>query len=146
MTNQQPGLVAPTNERASRSRRTNDRLTRETSTQNARKSVIHWAQTCRSLSPLNQAAKDHGICSRITNPYSENEESDKEDEDYNVVVHSATEDSYGLEEDDTIVPEVVQHVRRTGYPSDKGVKKSLDINEARKMKETEISGTKPKTH
>ena len=34
-----------------------------------------------------------------------------------------------LRELDTLVPGAVQHVCRTGYPSNKGIRKSLDINE-----------------
>ena len=114
---------------ASRSRQTNDGLARGTLTHQPRKSVIQRAQTCRSRSPLSLVAKDQGVCSRIVNPYSENEESDKDDEDYTVVALSAAGESHRPEEDDTIVPGVVQHVRHTGYPSNKGVEKSVDINE-----------------
>ena len=43
--------------------------------------------------------------SQIANPYSENEESDNEDKDYTVFMHSADEGSEGPEGDDTLVPE-----------------------------------------
>ena len=83
----------------------------------------------RSRSPLARRAKVEGIYSGIANPYSKNEESDNEEEDYKVVVLSADEDSEGPEGDTTLVPGAVQHVYQTGRPSHQGVKESLDTNE-----------------
>lgn len=45
-----------------------------------------------------------------------------------MVVISADEGSDGPEEEYTVVPGMVQHVHLTGYPSNKGAKKSVDIN------------------
>ena len=81
----------------------------------------------RSRSPLSRVAKDKGACARIANPYSENEESDRDDEDYTFGAPRAAGESHGPTETDTLVPGAVQHVHRTGYPSEKGVRKSLDI-------------------
>ena len=67
---------------------------------------------------------------RVANPYSENEDSDNEDQDYTVVGPSSEgREEPAASEVDTLVSGAVQHVHRTGYPSNKGVKKSLDINE-----------------
>ena len=46
---------------------------------------------------------------------------------------------------DTLVPAAVQHVRRAGYPSNKGVRKSLDINEKpNRKKNWKFVGKNPK--
>ena len=66
---------------------------------------------------------------RVANPYSENEDSDNEDQAYTVVRPSTGREKPAASEVDTLVPGAVQHVCRTGYPSNKGVKKSLDIYE-----------------
>ena len=66
---------------------------------------------------------------RVANPYSENEDSDNEDQDYTVVGPREGGEGPAVSEVDTLVPGAVQHVPRTGYPSNEGVKQSLDINE-----------------
>ena len=78
-------------------------------------------------------------------PNNGTEESDKDDEDYTVAALSAVGESHGPEEADTLVHGAVQHVRHTGYPSDKGVKKSIDINEKpNKRKNQKFAGPNPK--
>ena len=70
---------------------------------------------------------------RIANPWSENEGSDRDDQDYTVVGDGG--EVPDASEADTLVPEAVQHVHQTGYPStrrvkqNKVVKKSVDMNE-----------------
>ena len=99
----------------------------------------------RSRSPLSRVAKDRGATARVANPYSENEDLDREDEDYTVVGPSVEGQSQGPSEADTLVPGAVQHVYRPGYPSDKGVKKSLDINEKpNRKKNRQFVGIYPK--
>ena len=91
------------------------------------------APSPRSRSPLSRTAKDRGMAARIANPESEGEYSDPGDPDYTVVSDGGerAEES----EADTLVPGAVQHVRQTGYPSprrvkkNKAVKKSVDVNE-----------------
>ena len=73
------------------------------------------------------------MAARIANPESEGEYSDPGDPDY-TVVSDGGERADGSEAD-TLVPGAVQHVRQTGYPSprrvkkNKAVKKSVDVNE-----------------
>ena len=57
---------------------------------------------------------------RVANPYSENEDSDNEDQDYTVVGLGEGGEGPAASEVDTLVPRAVQHVRRTGYPSNIG--------------------------
>ena len=45
-----------------------------------------------SRSPPSRVAKDRGACARIVDPYSENEESDRDDKDYTVVAPSVAGD------------------------------------------------------
>ena len=91
------------------------------------------APTHRSRSPLSRAAKDRGTIARVANPYSEGEESDRDDGDYTMVGDGG--ESLAESEANTLVPGAVQHVRQTGYPStrrvkkNKAVKKSVDVNE-----------------
>ena len=72
---------------------------------------------------------------RVANPYSENESSDNEDQDYTVVGSREEGGGSAASEADTLVPGAVQHVQQTGYPSTRGVKqntvvkKSVDVNE-----------------
>ena len=69
----------------------------------------------------------------MANPYSEGEELDRDDGDYTMVGDRG--ESSAESEADTLVPGAVQHVRQTGYPStrrvkkNKAVKKSVDVNE-----------------
>ena len=94
----------------------------------------------RSRSLLSRVA-----CASIANPYSENKESNREDEDCTFVAPSAAGESQGPTETDTLVPGAVQHVYRTGYPSDKRVRKSLDINEKPNQKKNrKFVGINPK--
>ena len=77
---------------------------------------------------------------RVANPYSENE-----DEDYTVIGPGEEGRGQGTSEADTLVPGAVQHVRRAGYPSNKGVKKSFDINEKlNRKKNRKFVGINPK--
>ena len=69
----------------------------------------------RSRSLLNRSAKDGGTMARIANPWSENEGSDRDDQDYTVVGDGG--EVPDASEADTLVPEAVQHVHQTGYPS-----------------------------
>ena len=46
-----------------------------------------------------------------------------------MVVLSDDGGSEGGEDEATLVPGVVQHVRQTGYPSNRGVKESLNTNQ-----------------
>ena len=79
-------------------------------------------------SPHIRLAADRGVAILVTNPYSENKESDSEDEDYTFVLLSDDTASKGGEEEATLVPGAVQHIPQTGYPSHRG-KGSLDTDE-----------------
>ena len=89
--------------------------------------------THTAVEPLSLSAKDWGTLARVANPYSEGEESDRDDGDYTMVGDGG--ESLAESEADTLVPGAVQHVRQTGYPSpqrvkkNKAVKKSVDVNE-----------------
>jgi len=61
-------------------------------------------------------------------------DSDNEDQDYTVIRLGEEGEGPAASEVDTLVPGAVQHVRRTGYPSNKGLRKSLDINEKHNRK------------
>ena len=89
------------------------------------------------------------MAARIANPESEGEYSDPGDPDYTVVSDGGerAEES----EADTLVPGAVQHVRQTGYPSprrvkkNKAVKKSVDVNEKpNRQKGRKLSQYNPK--
>jgi hypothetical protein len=90
---------------------------------------------------LSRAAKDRGTIARIANPESEGEQSDPGDPDYTVVSDGGERSEES--EADTLVPGAVQHVRQTGYPStrrvkkNKAVKKSVDVNEKPNRKKRE---------
>jgi len=104
---------------------------RTPSDQGSRKAVILGSH--RSRSPLSRVAKDRGLWPEWP-PYSENEDSDNEDQDYTVIRLGEEGEGPAASEVDTLVPGAVQHVRRTGYPSNKGLRKSLDINEKHNRK------------
>ena len=89
----------------------------------------------RSRSPISRVAKDKGTIARVANPYSENKDSDAEDQGYTVVGPGEGGGDPAASEADTLVQGAVQHVQQTGYPStrgvnkNKGVKKGVDVNE-----------------
>ena len=97
------GARAPVRETPTRSWRTNDGSGQASSGQGSQKTVKQGSHRFRS--PLDRVAKDRETMARMANPYPE------------------------ASEVDTLVPAAVQHVRRAGYPSNKEVRKSLDINE-----------------
>ena len=90
-TNQRSEPCNRANERAGRSRRTNGGSEQASSDRQPRKSVIQGPRRTvpqgghRSRSPLSRVAKDRGTMARVANPYSENEYSDNEDQDYTIV-------------------------------------------------------------
>ena len=113
-----------TNEWASCARRTNDGSDRS--------SLTHRVQTPEICNPADtnalfavapeQGGQGHGGVCQNCHPIFRNAELDTDDEDYTVVALSAAGESHRPTGTHTLVQGAGQHVRRTGYPFEKGLR------------------------